>query len=101
MRKLSLTESNLKPPRGVGWEQWKHLRIEAMANGRCSWARLSSAGISNHAIAQAKARYCEVLPSNIPTPDSKANRSLLANIETGGDGPILRRNVNASIGYSG
>ena len=30
----SLTESNLKPPRGVGWKQWKHWRIEAMATSR-------------------------------------------------------------------
>ena len=31
---ISLTESNLKPPRGVGWKQWKHWRIEVMATGR-------------------------------------------------------------------
>ena len=31
---VCLTESNLKPPRGVGWKQWKHWRIEAMATGR-------------------------------------------------------------------
>ena len=64
---MRLTESNLKPPRGVGW---KYKRIEAMATSRWSWARLRSAGISNQAIAPAKAWYCEVLPSNISTPDS-------------------------------
>ena len=96
-----LTESNLKPPRGVGWKQWKHQKIKAMATGRWSWARLRSTGIRNQAIAQAKTWYCEVPPSNNLTPDLIANSRLLANTKTGSDGPILRRNVNASIGHSG
>ena len=27
------TKSNLRPPRSVGWKQWKHWLIEAMATG--------------------------------------------------------------------
>ena len=101
IRATSLTKSNLRPTRGVGWKQWKHWQIEELATDRWSWARVSSAGISNQANAQAKAWYYEVLPSNFPTSTSKANRELRANIETGGNRPILKRNINANSGYSG
>ena len=99
IRATSLTKSNLRPTRDVGWKQWKHWQFEAMATDRWSWARVRSAGISNQTLAQAKALYCEVLPSNFPTSNSKANRELRANIETGGNRPILKRNINASSEY--
>ena len=31
---IDLIESNLKPPHGVRWEQWKHWQNEAMTTGR-------------------------------------------------------------------
>ena len=70
--------------------------------GRGNWPRkmgeVKNPGISNQAIAQAKAWYCNVLPSNSPAPDFKANRRLQAKMVTVDDRPILWQNVYASIG---